>query len=170
MEDIRQKYIQDMIYAEQLLVCVMNDKTLLENLEVTREAKKLQDCLMLPKSIENLLTLEQVIQTLKQAVESFHKTQSDGEAVGYMKVKKSGNGFVSVDEEPKDIEVPNYHPFDVQKSSLRQTPDYIFHDKVIRVSGVTPANRGSSHVLMLAFLSFFFESIFLVLSFLLYKG
>lgn len=170
MEDVRQKYMKDMRYAEQLLVSIMNNKALLDNIEVVHQAKRLQDCLMLPPTVQNLVALEQVIQNLKQAIETKpHEIESDGESMGYTKVKKSGNGYVPIEENSTNIEVPNYHPIAIERASLRQDPDYIFHDKVIRVSSVIPANRGSSNVLMLAFLSFFFESLFLILSFLLYK-
>ena len=170
MEDIRQKYVNDIMYAQALLLGVAQDQGLLQDSEIIEAAIKLQDCLMLPATIQNLMTLEASIQKLRKVIEEQkQEMEQEGVSSNYTKVKKSGNAYIPV-EDPKDIEVPIYQPLESKRNSLRQVPDYIYGDKVIPVYNVTPANRGSSHVLMLAFLSFFFESLFLVLSFLLYKG
>lgn len=171
MEDIRQKYVNAIMYAQTLLVGVSKDQSLIQNSEIIESASKLQECLMLPATIQNLMILEHSIQKLRQIIErQKQEMEREGVSSNYTKVKKSGNAYIPVEEEHKNIEVPIYQPMEQRRDSLRQVPDYIYGDKVIPVYNITPANRGSSHVLMLAFLSFFFESLFLVLSFLLYKG
>ena len=179
-QSLRQQYVNYYMISQNLMIEISKNSSLLEDQEVQQKILQLQECFNLPIREESLRFFERRITSLKQyigaikPVEENHIVEEEGRQTGYTKVKKSGNAFIPVEEdsEKKDIEVPNYAvpvPSTHKRSSLRQEPDYIFHDKPVRISPITNYNRGSSHVFMLAFLTFLFESIFLVFAFFLYQ-
>lgn len=177
-QSLRQQYVNYYIIAQNLILEISKNSSLLEDQEVQQKLLQLQECFNLPIRKESIQFFERRITNLKQSIDTMKleeiHIEEEGRQTGYTKVKKSGNAFIPVEEasEKKDIEVPNYdNPILIphKRSSLRQEPDYIFHDKPVRISPITNYNRGSSHVLMLAFLTFLFESIFLVLAFFLYR-
>lgn len=175
---LRQQYLNYYVVAQNLILKISNQPELLVDQNVQEKMIQLRECLTLPVTKESIQFLKRKIDNLEKYINTLkpvenHTAEEEGRQSGYTKVKKSGNVFIPVEEdsEKKDIEVPNYDvPIQLPKrSSLRETPDYIFHDKPVRISPITNYNRGSSHVFMLAFLTFLFESIFLVLAFLLYQ-
>ncbi len=177
-QSLRQQYVNYYMIAQKLIIEISKNSSLLENQEVQQKVLQLQECFNLPIREESLHFFERRIKSLKQSIDTIKPVEDnlieEGRQTGYTKVKKSGNAFIPVegDSEKKDIEVPNYSvpvPSTHKRSSLRQEPDYIFHDKPVRISQITNYNRGSSHVFMLAFLTFLFESLFLVLAFFLYQ-
>ena len=118
--------------------------------------------------------LENRIQSLQNCVENLKNSENQNisiEGSSYTKVKKSKGAYIPTEDEAlhKDIVVPNYELPIMKKSSLREYPDYIAKDQVINVSNFSSSNLGSSHILMLSLLSFIFETLFLLLAFLLYK-
>ncbi len=171
---LRQQYLNYYITAHNLILEISKNTQLLEDQNMQQLIAQLQECFYLPVTKESIQFFARKITNLVQYMDkeksSIENNIDDGKNTGYTKVKKSGNAFVPVEETSKDIEVPNYNPLILKnRNSLRQIPDYITDNKVIRVSPVpNDYNRGSSHVLMLAFLTFFMESLFLLLAFFLY--
>lgn len=178
-QSLRQQYVNYYMISQNLMIEISKNSSLLENQEVQQKILQLQECFNLPIREESLRFFERRITSLKQyiaaikSVEENHIVEEEGRQSGYTKVRKSGNAFIPVEEdsEKKDIEVPNYVvPVpSTYNSSLRDYPDYVLNNKNVTFFPVTNSNRGSSHVFMLAFLTFLFESIFLVLAFFLYQ-
>ncbi len=174
---LEQVYKDYCVIAQNLILEIKNS-SLLENQEVKQELSQLKVCFEMPIQKENIQFFEKRITSLKQYIDTMKleeiHIEEEGRQTGYTKVKKSGNVFIPVEEdsEKKDIEVPNYdNPIleTHKRSSLRDYPNYLHGDRSIPVFPATNSNRGSSHILMLAFLTFLFESIFLVLAFFLYR-
>lgn len=168
---LRQQYLNYYVVAQNLILEISNHPQLLEDSNIKQRMMQLQECFTLPVTEGSVQFLARTISHLQQYIDKDKNIdENEGSQVGYTKVKKSGYAFIPVEENSKDIEVPNYNvPIPNKRSSLRQEPDYIFHDQPVRVSPIlNDYNRGSSHVLMLALLTFIFETIFLVLAFFLY--
>ncbi len=172
---LKKQYYNYYLEVHNLMLELSNHPPLLQDSNLQQRLTQLQACLNLPITEGSIHFLAHTISNLKQCMEkesNENKIEVDEwKESGYTKVKKSGNAFIPVEEKSKEIEVPNYSiPIVNTRKSLRQEPDYIFHDKPVRLSPLSNYyNRGSSHVFMLAFLTFLFESIFLVLAFFLYQ-
>lgn len=168
----RQKYANLCLLAQQLIIEINLNPNLKNDQTVNQIQAQLKRCLSLPVTNESLEFFERQMNRLRMYKEeqtsNTVETAGEEREFGYVMVKKSGRAYIPVEEEA--IEVPNYDvPVRKTNGPLKEMPDFIFKDKTIPVVPVTSANRGSSHVWMLAFLTFLFESLFLLGSFFLYK-
>ena len=177
-QSLEQVYKDYCVIAQNLILEISKNSNLSENQEVKQKLSQLKAYFDLPIQKESIWFFIEIIKSLKQYIDTIKPVEDnlieEGRQTGYTKVKKSGNAFIPVEEdsEKKDIEVPNYdNPIleTHKRSSLRDYPNYVYRDGSIPVFPATNFNRGSSHILMLAFLTFLFESIFLVLAFFLYR-
>lgn len=138
-------------------------------------ALQLKECFDLPitensvrffaHKIENM---EQYLNAKRLSTEWNNQKATEGIGSGYTKVKKAGIAYLPVE----DIEVPQFDMVPIDNPSIKgkEFPNYIFSNKKNMPIGTTSAsNRGSSHVWMLALLTFLFETLFLVVSFFLYR-
>lgn len=171
----RQKYVNFCVLAQKLIAEINLDPKLKDNQTVKQIQAQLERCLSLPITNESLNFFAKQIDKLQsyrnQKSEILNPIEPVGEEKesGYVMVKKSGRAYIPIEAEAQEIEKPNYDvPIAPSRRSLREMPDFIVKDKPIRIP-VTNSNRGSSHIWMLAFLTFFFESLFLLISFFLYR-
>lgn len=175
--NIRQKYVVFCMLAQQLIAEINHLNPDPKEDSIIRQLRaQLERCLSLPATPESLHFFERQIDKLnsykkiQSGLLNGEESASEKKESGYVMVKKSGQAFIPVKDEPQEIEKPNYDvPIRPSRESLREIPDFMFKDKPIRITPVTNYNRGSSHVWMLAFLTFLFETLFLLLSFSLYN-
>lgn len=175
-QEMRQEYVNHFIRAQNLILRISSQPIYLEDPNIVEKMMQLQQFLTLPASVETITLLSSHIEQIKTLIQNkqWNSPKSlenieEGRTSSYTKVKKSGNAYIPQENEVQDIEVPQYNPIPIRRNSLRQEPDYIFKDQVIRVP-VSSSNRGSSHIFMFAFLTFFFETLFLILSLFLYQS
>lgn len=152
---------------EEIYLLGLTDEQLIQRL------LQLQDSLTLPITENSVKFLKEKILNLKRCMEEKSTqnqpiVENEGNSVHYTKVKKANGAYIPT-EDINDIEVPNYNPIWVPKTSLREFPDYVQKDQLINVANVSPSNMGGSHIFMLALLSFIFETLFLILAFFLYR-
>lgn len=170
LQELRQTYLNYFVIAQNLVEQLRNNPTIWQNPLFLKNVEELQELLKLDVNPQTLLLLSNHIKRLQEWVQKEQQVENEieGRTSSYVKVKKSGNAYYP-EEKVQDIEVPEFTPIPIHRNSLRRDPDYIFKDQAIRVP-VSSSNRGSSHILMFAFLTFFFETLFLLLSFVLYQG
>lgn len=151
------------IVAQEQLAKIASDLNMRTDKNILYIASQLQTYLTYPLSNETIALLADTLQNLEQHMMSY---QERGTTTSHMKVKKSGNFYIPT--EGQDIEAPNYNvPILNSRASMRDASDPFLH---MQESNMYPSNRGSSNIFMLAFISFFFETLFLILSFFLYRS
>ena len=168
--EMRQAYLNYFIIAQNLVEQLKNSPAIWQDSLFLQSVGELQQLLKLDATPQTLSLLSNHIVKLQEWIPKNQQAENEveGRTSSYVKVKKSGNAYYP-EEQAQDIEVPEFTPIPIHRNSLRHDPDYIFKDQAIRVP-VSSSNRGSSHILMFAFLTFFFETLFLLLSFVLYQG
>lgn len=170
---MKEQYKQYCCIAKQLITKVTEEK-LLEKEDIHHLVLQLQECFDLPITECSVQFFEKRIARLRQSldiIQTENQNISEMKETHYTKVKKNGMAYIPVDDTTtKDINIPVYNVIPVDKPSLvhkgQEFPSYILKDKSIPVA--SSSNHGSSHILMLALISFLLETFFLVLAFFIY--
>lgn len=153
--ELREQYLGILHQIEQEMTIMKQYPELLTNNQVKECLEQVSLLSFQPFSIEVIQKLAYYLKMIREFKKELISTQ-EGQSHSYTKVKKGTSGMI-FESEPQNTP-PLFDPTLIPQAPRgKEFPSYIFNTK------------GISNPIMLAFLTFLFETIFLVTSYLFYQ-
>lgn len=154
--ELREQYLGILHQIEQEMTIMKQYPELLTNDQVKECLEQVSLLSLQPFSIEVIQKLAYYLETVREFKKEITSTQG-GQSHSYTKVKKGTSGMIFESEQLNTP--PLFDPTLIPHAPIRgkEFPSYMFN------------NKGVSNPIMLAFLTFLFEAIFLVTSYFLYQ-